>query len=114
MLKNPESRVHHDPTTDTGIDDPHLALLQHEIIRRVRRLLADVDGPTRCDITDDSPRVTVRLSGPPINKTLRHALSVRVLDAVRAIGHTYGDIDVTYTTRPPNHAHPHGEEPRAG
>ena len=111
MIKSPESRVHGDPSIDAGIDDPHLALLQHEVVARVRKLLAEVGGPTRCDIVDDGPRVEVRLSGPPISETLRRALAVRVLDAVRAVGRTYGDVDVTYTTRQPVHAHAHGEEP---
>ena len=101
MLKNPESRVHEGPSTESEAGDPYLAMLQHEVVARVRKLLADVGGPTRCDVVADGPRVVVRLSGLPISETLRHALAVRALDAVRALGRTYGDIDVTYTTHQP-------------
>jgi hypothetical protein len=72
--------------------------LRDRIERRATRLLAGTawEGPIGCAVERDGRRLKVRLSGPPLDEAVVHALSVRALDAVRAEGHRHQEIDVTY------------------
>ena len=47
-------------------------------------------------IAYDHPRLTVALRGPKVSTSVQQALGVRVLDAVRGSGRTYGQVDVHY------------------
>lgn len=78
------------------------ASLRNDIAGYTARLLsaAGIDPAViQCRIELQFPRFHVHLS-PSIEKTLRQALAVRVLDAVRASGRTYGEVDVSYDTEP--------------
>lgn len=46
------------------------------------------------------PRLTVTLRGPVVTTAVQQALGVRVLDAVRSCGRTFGQVDVTYEPTP--------------
>jgi hypothetical protein len=68
---------------------------------RTRQLLvaASIDpSSVTCRFATAWPRLHVMLAGPPIPDGLEQALAVRVLDAVRADGRTFGQIDVGYET----------------
>lgn len=49
-----------------------------------------------CRVERDGPRLHVRLTGPEVDWRVKHALAVRVLDAIRSSGRTYGSVDVSY------------------
>jgi hypothetical protein len=75
--------------------------LRHDIVGRTARLIdaAGLDPVSvECTVAMDFPRLHIRLSGPRVGKRLEQALAVRVLDAVRASGRTYGEVDVSYET----------------
>lgn len=79
--------------------------LRHDIAARTALLLdaAGIDPASlACAIEQHFPRLLVVLSGPTVSKRLKQALAVRVLDAVRASGRTYGAVDVSYETTPPS------------
>jgi hypothetical protein len=84
--------------------------LRVDVLRRIGPALA-VDGidvaRVEVDIAAVGPRLTVSLAGPPIERSLRQTLGVRVLDAVRSAGRVFGQVDVRYETLddkgPPHH-----------
>jgi hypothetical protein len=52
-------------------------------------------GQTRCTVEPDGLGLRVRFALPgPVGTRVRHALGVRVLDALRGAGRTYGRVDV--------------------
>jgi hypothetical protein len=73
--------------------------------RHVRALLLAADvSPDELDVwvQRDGMQLVVHLDAPaPVTRGLRHALGVRVLDAVRSLGRTYGSVDVVVASRPP-------------
>ncbi|HET9443212.1 MAG TPA: hypothetical protein VFO65_07800 [Acidimicrobiales bacterium] len=76
-----------------------LATLGQDIHLRIERLLGAAGIPPQavaCRFDRGWPRPHVVLVGPPVTIELRQALAVRVLDAVRAAGRTYGDVAVSY------------------
>jgi hypothetical protein len=98
MSSHPVARGQRDLPTAFGpvhIDDPGLDDLRLAIMQRLRHTLADVDGVT-CRLDRHGPDITVHLAGPPISTMRRNAVAVRVLDAVRSIGRTYGHVDLDY------------------
>jgi hypothetical protein len=101
MNLHPAAPVPRDPTAAAGVilDDPELDDLRIAILVRLRRTLADVDH-LACRLDRRGSDVTVHLTGPAISDMRRHAVAVRVLDAVRSIGRTYGHVDVDYQIRP--------------
>jgi hypothetical protein len=102
MSSHPVVPVRCDPTVAAGltkVDDPGLDDLRFAILARLRHMLADVDRVS-CRLDRHGPNVTVHLAGPAITKMRRHAVAVRVLDAVRSMGCTYGHVDVDYESRP--------------
>jgi len=78
-----------------GPDDSDLTDLRSAVLRQTRGALADISDLV-CVVERSGTRVLVRLSGPAISRARQQALSVRVLDAVRSIGRTYGQVDVAY------------------
>ena len=101
MSLHPVARVRHDPTAATGVinvDDPGLDDLRFAILARLRHTFADVDQVS-CRLDRRGSNVTVHLAGPAITEMRRHAVAVRVLDAVRSMGRTYGHVDVDYELR---------------
>jgi hypothetical protein len=51
-----------------------------------------------CRFETDGPRLNVTITGPEAGTMIRQALGVRVLDAVRASGRVYGQVNVAYET----------------
>ena len=52
-----------------------------------------------CRFHDNGQGLDVELVLPvAVSKRVKHALAVRVLDAVRHVGRTYGRVDVQITT----------------
>jgi hypothetical protein len=101
MSSHPDGRVLADPPTAAGVthaDDPDLDELRFAILARIRHTLAHVDDVV-CYLDRRGPDVTVHLAGPAISDMRRHAIAVRVLDAVRSVGRTYGHVDVEYVDR---------------
>jgi hypothetical protein len=84
-----------------GPDDFDLstAALRLAVLVRVRRMLADPSG-LDCIVEHDGPRVRVCLTGPPISHSTERAIAVRVLEAVRSMDRTFGQVDVQYTPHP--------------
>jgi hypothetical protein len=80
-------------------DDPDLTDLRYAVLSHTRGALADIND-LACVVERSGPHILVRLGGPAINPARQRALSVRVLDAVRSIGRTYGQVDVTYEATP--------------
>jgi hypothetical protein len=86
-------------TTEGLVDlaDPHERL--RAVVRdRIRALLAAngvPSGMVRCTTQDDGPALHIHLDVPaPLSQHARQAVVVRVHDAVRATGPTYGSVDV--------------------
>jgi hypothetical protein len=88
----------HDAHQQDLLDD-----LREEVLRRVNRRLPAC-APVDCRVSWDGPRIKVDLAGAPTTDLRRRAMSVLVLDAVRATGHTYGQVDVTYNDGVQPHA----------
>ncbi|HEY8546570.1 MAG TPA: DUF1918 domain-containing protein [Acidimicrobiales bacterium] len=76
--------------------DPSLARLEREVASRLVPLLG---RHARCRVTTRGRHVAIDVDGPPLDAPARRAVAVRALDAVRAMGRTFGDIEVTYSTR---------------
>jgi hypothetical protein len=73
--------------------------LRRDIFRRLRPALdAEGLGPDdlACWFRLDGPRLTITLEGPPATLGLQQTLAVRALDAVRASGRTFRQVDVEY------------------
>jgi hypothetical protein len=88
------------------VDDPELDDLRYAVLARIRPAFADVEK-LRCRLDRHGTNVVVRLTGPAISQMRRHAIAVRVLDAVGSIGRTFGHVDVTYEPTPgPNRPAP--------
>jgi hypothetical protein len=101
MSSYPIARVPFDRTAAEGVihvDDPGLADLRHAILARLRHTLADIDHLSCHLVRHGSSDVTVHFAGPAITEMRRQAVAVRVLDAVRSMGRTYGHVDVDYQT----------------
>jgi hypothetical protein len=77
--------------------------LRRAVQDRIAPLLgaAGIDGDAvECRIDGGPSALTVHLQLPePVGLRLEHALAVRVLDAVRSTGRTYGQIDVSVSPR---------------
>lgn len=82
--------------------DADLQRLHHDIARRIGPV-CDAAGLTpddlRCRFETDGTRLRVVLTGPTVGRFVEQALAVRVLDAVRGIGRTFGQVDVGYEAR---------------
>jgi hypothetical protein len=111
MDPNPVVPVPGHCPSDLGVveaDDRDLTDLRYAILRHTRDALADINDLV-CAVERSGPRILVHLAGPAITPARQRALSVRVLDAVRSIGRTYGQVDVTYQATPDTRAA--GQEP---
>jgi hypothetical protein len=97
MTLHPVARVAGDPNAAAGVihDDPGLDDLRYAILAHLRPALADLDDVT-CRLDRHGSNVVVHLIGPAISEMRRHAVAVRVLDAVRSVGRTFGHVDVVY------------------
>ena len=84
------------------------ASLRERIERRTLHIVAGAGGPgpIQCAFERDGRRLRVRLSGPPLGKDTEQAVSIRVLDAVRAEGRHFDEIDVSYTPTAGGNAQP--------
>jgi hypothetical protein len=111
MNPNPDAPVHGYCPSGLGVveaDDRDLTDLRYAILSHTRGALADINDLV-CVVERSGPHIMVRLGGPAISSARQRALSVRVLDAVRSIGRTYGQVDVTYEATPDAQAA--GQEP---
>jgi hypothetical protein len=100
MSPHPAAPVPCGPTAAAGVlhvDDPELDDLRLAILARLRHTLVDLDN-VRCRLDHRGSNIMVHLAGPAITEMRRHAVAVRVLDAVRSMGRTYGHVDVDYQT----------------
>ena len=98
MSLYPADPADHRSGTAAGVihaDDPDLDDLRYAVLARIRPALADIDH-VRCRLDRHGSNVVVHLAGPAISEMRRRAVVVRVLDAVRSIGRTYGQVDVVY------------------
>lgn len=76
---------------------PDLELLRCSILRRVAavaRSAGVAEHEVGCELQGDLSRLRVVLTAPAATASVRHALGVRVLDAVHADGRTFGDVSV--------------------
>ena len=76
--------------------------LRDDIVSRVAHLVAaagcqaeDID----VQIDRRGPDLRVQIDGPDVPSPIRSAMAVRALDAVRASGRTFGQVDVGYCAR---------------
>ena len=78
--------------------------LRRAITGRISALLgaAGIDASTvDCTIEGGPVELLIHLDLPvPVGQGVEHTLAVRVLDAVRSTGHTYGRIDVSVSPAP--------------
>jgi hypothetical protein len=100
MIENPHRRVRRGSTPAATLEPDGLSL-EDEIATRVGRLLGDGRNRARCRVTGDGPHLHVEIAGPPVDEAVRRAIGVRVLDAVHAMGRTYGEVDVLYASQFP-------------
>lgn len=73
--------------------------LRHRILQRIAPVLraADVDDHEMdCELEGSISDLHVVLRGPARTASVQQALGVRVHDAIRADGRTFGAIDVRY------------------
>jgi hypothetical protein len=74
----------------------HETAMAEQILARVEALLVSAKVATDtvdCRVEHDDLRTRVVFTGP-VPESLRNALSVRALDAVRTAGRTFGQVDV--------------------
>jgi hypothetical protein len=74
----------------------HETAMAEQILARVETLLVSAQVATDtvdCRVEHDDLRTRVVFTGP-VPESLRNALSVRALDAVRTAGRTFGQVDV--------------------
>lgn len=76
-------------------DEISIEALRLAILVRVRRMLPDARG-LDCAIEHDGSRLRVALTGRPIDHWTERALSVQVLEALRTMDCTFGDVEVRY------------------
>jgi hypothetical protein len=96
MSLHPVARVG-GPKTGAGVihDDPELDDLRDAVVAHLRPALADL-GHVGCRLDRHGSNVVVHLTGPEISPTRRQAVAVRIIDAVRSVGRTFGHVDVVY------------------
>jgi len=86
-------------TKGDALSDVALGELRRKILRRVTPILRSVgvvDGQTVCRLDPQPTQLGVEFDLPvTVSQTVRHALAVRVLDAVRGAGRTYGPVHVS-------------------
>lgn len=76
--------------------------LREDIARRIRPVCDAADlhaGDVTCRVEADGAQLRIVMGGPAVPRSVEQALAVRVLDAVRAAGRTFGQVDVTYDPR---------------
>lgn len=81
-----------------------LAPLRAAILDRVRRPLGSAGVPIdQIDLRLErrGTGLRVELTGPDVPPTVRGAVGVRVLDAIRSDGRTWGHVDVSFAGPPP-------------
>jgi hypothetical protein len=82
------------PTTDVGLDE-----LRRAIIRLAAPVLAGAGVATdraACRLEPSTTRLEVRIDLPiAVSPATKQALGVRVLDAVRSAGRTFGSVRVS-------------------
>jgi hypothetical protein len=74
-------------------------VLEEAVLERLRTLLdaSGTDpGSVSCVVTNDKPRLDVRLIGPDLPPALRQALAVRAHDAVRERDRSYSEVILSY------------------
>lgn len=82
--------------------------LVRTIEARTRRLIesAHIDpGDVTWVVESRGHELAIRLDGPRMTRQLQQAIAVRVLDALRSIPQTYGQVDVTFGAEPETLAH---------
>lgn len=73
--------------------------VRRDIAEKAGHLLAEAGisaDDLVCHVRRDGAHLRVELSGPPIDKHLQQALSVRVIDAVRGLRRPFDQVDVGY------------------
>jgi hypothetical protein len=114
MSSQHAARARSDPAVAAGLVHPRdtaLDDLRFEILARIRPTLTDI-GALNCHLDRHGSDVTVHLAGPAISEMRRQAIAVRILDAVRSMGQTYGHVDLAYETQQISHA-PYPANPRS-
>jgi hypothetical protein len=83
-----------------ALEDAHADLRADILTRIAPTIAAEHLDMSRigCRVTADGHRLTVTVTGPPTSRSVQQALGVRVLDAVRSAGRTFGQVDVGYDT----------------
>ena len=86
-------------TTANGWTGDSAEALRREIVRRVTAVLAGAGiaaRSTQCRLTNERGQLAVHFDLPTsVSPAVEQALAVRVLDAVRCEGRTYGPVHVT-------------------
>jgi hypothetical protein len=89
-------------TTASGWTGDSADALRREIVRRVTAVLAGAGiaaDPAQCRLTSERGQLAVHFDLPTsVSPAVEQALAVRVLDAVRCEGQTYGPVRVTVHT----------------
>lgn len=84
---------------DEGFDD-----LRASIARRTELVLTAEQvppGSVTYRFEPDGPRLVITIVGPDLDPSVRQALGVRVLDAVRSSPRTYGQVNVAFEVTVP-------------
>lgn len=93
------ARVDESVATCEAAADASLGDLRREILRLATPILLGAGIPpseARCRLEADTTRLHVRYNLPvAVTSGVKQALAVRVLDAVRGAGRTYGPVAVT-------------------
>jgi hypothetical protein len=100
MTKQPAAAVRESsPDAAREAADTALGELRREVLRRAGPTLATAGIPVdqaECRIETETMRLHVRFDLPiAVTPGVKQALAVRVLDAVRGAGRTYGSVEVT-------------------
>lgn len=85
----------------TSLDIGDLGALRMSILRHLAGVVRSAgieEHELGCRLGGDVNDLHVILTGPPLLAGLRQALGVRVLDAVREDGRTFGSVDVEVQT----------------
>ena len=89
------------PLRPSSPDTGDLGSLRTSILRHLSGVVRTVgvdEHELGCSLCGDVNDLHVILTGPPLLAGLRQALGVRVLDAVREDGRTFGSVDVDVHT----------------